>query len=185
MPSVVAPIRVDMQPSGIGCNNNKIAWFALRVRSNCERTTASVLEGKGYQAFVPCYRGRRFPSSPSKNISIPLFPGYIFALFDPDDRLPVLMTPGLVSILGIGKLPVPIPHAEIEAIQRMVASPLHVQPWPFLQVGQRVRVHSGPLVGIEGLVLSLRKDCRLVISVDLLQRSVAAEIDSEWVHPIS
>jgi transcription antitermination factor NusG len=165
--------------------DTQTAWFAIRVRSNCERTASAVLEGKGFPSFFPCYQGRRIPSRSSKLIDIPLFPGYVFSRFDPDDRLPVLVTPGLVSIVSFGRIPAPIPESQISAIRTMVDSRLRVQPWPFLQVGQRVRIHTGPLVGLEGFVLSLRKDCRLVVSIDLLQRSVAAEIDRDWIVPIS
>jgi transcription antitermination factor NusG len=161
------------------------AWFAVRVRSNHERIAAAVLSGKGFPTFLPCYHGRRLPSRRSKQIEIPLFPGYLFSRFDPEDRLPVLVTPGLVSIVSFGRVPAPIPESQINAIRTMIDSSLPVQPWPFLQIGQRVRVHAGPLLGLEGFVLSIRKDCRLVISIDLLQRSVAAEIDRDWIHPIS
>jgi transcription antitermination factor NusG len=165
--------------------DNQIAWFAIRVRSNCERTVSAVLEGKGYPSYFPCYQGRRNLTRSSKLVDIPLFPGYVFSQFDPEDRLPVLVTPGLVSIVSFGRIPAPIPESQISAIRRMVDSHLRIQPWPFLQVGQRVRVHAGPLLGVTGFVLSFRKDCRLVISIDLLQRSVAAEIDRDWIQPIT
>lgn len=185
MPSVVAPMRLCTGSARTLPADQRHAWYAIRVRSNHERTTSDILAGKGFPTFFPRYQGHRFPSASSRLIDIPLFPGYIFARFDAQDRLPVLMTPGLVSIVGFGKMPAPLAEADIQAIQRMVDSGLRVQPWPFLQVGQRVCVHAGPLVGLEGLVLSLRKDCRLIISIHLLQRSVAAEIDRNWVHPIS
>lgn len=185
MPSVVAPMQVCPESARTLPVDQRSAWYAIRVRSNHERTTSAILAGKGFPTFFPRYRGHRFPSASSKLVEIPLFPGYIFARFDAEDRLPVLVTPGLVSIVGFGKIPSPVPEFDITAIRRMVDSGLRVQPWPFLQVGQRVRVHAGPLAGLEGLVLSFRKDCRLIISVNLLQRSVAAEIDRNWVHPIS
>jgi transcription antitermination factor NusG len=156
-------------------------WFALRVRSRHESTAATILGGKGYELFLPRYKSRRAWSDRIKEIQLPLFPGYVFCRFDPQHRLPVLTTPGIVSVVGIGKMPVPIDDAEIAAIQATVQSGLPSRPWPFLQVGQKVRVESGPLSGLEGILLDLKRQHRLVMSVTLLQRSVAVEVDCAWV----
>ena len=161
--------------------NSTYPWFALRVRSHFENTVATVLGGKGYEWFLPQYKSRRAWSDRIKEIQLPLFPGYVFCRFDPQHRLPVLTTPGIVSVVGIGKMPVPIDDAEIAAIQATVQSGLPSRPWPFLQVGQKVRVESGPLSGLEGILLDLKRQHRLVMSVTLLQRSVAVEVDCAWV----
>ena len=99
-----------------------LSWFAVRVRSNFERETDRILNAKGYEAFYPFYKVRREWSDRLREVDLPLFPGYVFCRFDPQRRLPVLTSPGVVSILGIGKSPVPVEDLEIQSIQRMIDS---------------------------------------------------------------
>ncbi|PYS04725.1 MAG: NusG-like protein [Acidobacteria bacterium] len=163
--------------------NGYFPWFALRVRSQCENSVAAVLAGKGYEWFLPRYKSRRVWSDRIKEIQLPLFPGYVFCRFDPDRRLPIVTIPGFVSVVGMGKSPIPIDDAEIAGIQAAVRSGLPSQPWPFLQIGQRVRINYGPLCDLEGILLDFRGQSRLVLSVTLLQRSVAVNMDAAWVTP--
>jgi transcription antitermination factor NusG len=100
------------------------------------------------------------------------------------DRLPILTTPGVIGIVGAGKIPIPIDLDEIEAIRAILRSGLAAQPWPSLRVGSKVYIERGPLVGLEGTITNTDKVYRLVVSVSLLQRSVAVEIDREWARPI-
>ncbi len=113
----------------------------------------------------------------------PLFPGYLFCRFDPQHRLPILKTPGVIQIVGYNRIPTPIDEIEIKAIQTLVASGLQTQPWPFLAVGERVRIESGSLRGLDGIVVKMKENHRLVVSITLLRRSVAVEIDSALVEP--
>lgn len=117
-------------------------------------------------------------------MDVPLFPGYLFCRFRLQDRLPILKTPGMISIVGIAKVPIAVDDAEITALRALVNSGIARQPWPYLQVGRRVRIEHGALCGLEGIVLDFKGGHRVVLSVTLLQRSVAAEIDSAWVGPI-
>jgi transcription antitermination factor NusG len=160
---------------------DNLPWFALQVRTRFEVAVANYLEGKGYQWFLPTYKTRKRWSDRVKEVQAPLFPGYIFCRFDPQTRLPILTTPGVIQIVGYNRLPVPIDEAEISAIQTLVASGVSNEPCPFLAVGDRVRIDSGPLRGLEGILLKIRGDNRLILSVSLLQRSVAVEIDSGFV----
>jgi len=114
-------------------------------------------------------------------MELPLFPGYLFCRFDAMNRLPILTTPGMVQIVGFGKTPVPVPDAEIAAIQAATIGNLAREPWPYLEVGQKVKVECGPMRGVEGILLNIKGSHRLVLSVTLLQRSVAVEVDSNWV----
>lgn len=159
-------------------------WFALQIRSRYEKIAATLLHGKGYELFLPVYKSRRRWSDRIKELELPLFPGYLFCRFNPLDRLPILVTPGVIQVVGIGKSPVPVNDAEIAAIQTAVQSGLPRQPWPFLQVGQRVKIKSGPLQGLEGILLDFKGRHRLLLSVTLLQRSVAVEVDGAWVDPL-
>ncbi|MCI0423321.1 MAG: NusG-like protein [Acidobacteria bacterium] len=140
---------------------------------------ASLLHSKGYEEFLPLYRSRRRWSDRMKAIEKPLFPGYVFCRFDVQKRLPILMTPGVRLIAGIGKTPLPVNDSEMAALQLIVQSGLQAEPWPFLQVGQRVRIERGSLQGVEGILMAIKKPYRLVVSVTLLQRSVAVELDGE------
>ena len=175
--------RPDSAGIGRQPGNGNFPWFALRVRSRHENTVATILSGKGYEWFVPLYKSRRLWSDRIKEIQMSLFPGYVFCRFDLQQRFPILTTPGVVSVVGIGKCPIPIDDAEIAAIQAAVRSGLPSRPWPFLQTGQRVRVEYGPLCGLEGILLHVKGQRRLVLSVTLLQRSVAVEVDDAWVVP--
>ena len=157
-------------------------WFALRVRSRHENTVAAILGGKGYEWFVPLYKSRRLWSDRIKEIQLSLIPGYVFCRFDPHGSR-FLRHRRVVSVVGIGKCPIPIDDAEIAAIQAAVRSGFPSRPWPFLQIGQRVRVEHGPLCGLEGILLYVKGQRRLVLSVTLLQRSVAVEVDDAWVVP--
>jgi transcription antitermination factor NusG len=159
-------------------------WFALRVRSRSEKLVATMAHNKGFQEFLPLHQCRRRWSDRFKSVEVPLFPGYLFCRLNAERRLPILTIPGVLHFVGLGRIPVPIDEAEIAAIERAVRSGLDVQPWPFLNVGQRVRVEFGPLAGVEGILVELRKQRRIVVSVSLLQRSVGVEIEADWIKPL-
>jgi transcription antitermination factor NusG len=114
-------------------------------------------------------------------LEFPLFPGYIFCHFDLANRLPLLTIPGVKEIVGMGKLPYPVDENEITVLQNVVESGLLLRPWPFLKVGQRVMIREGPLRN--GILAEIRGDYKLVVSITLLQRSVAVGVDRAWVHP--
>ena len=162
----------------------RYAWYALRVRSRHENTVASHLQARGYESFLPLYKSQRRWSDRLKEIELPLFPGYVFCQFNLLDRLPILTVPGIVHVVGIGRTPVAIDETEIAAIQAAVKSGLLREPWPFLEIGHRVSIEQGPLCGVEGILLGFRGHQRLVLSVTLLQRSVAVQVDETWVRPM-
>lgn len=161
-----------------------LPWYALRVRSRSEASVAAYLRNQGLEAFLPTYEDTRRWSDRLRRVELPLFPGYLFCRFDPLERLPILKAPGVIHVVGVGRQPVPVDDAEIAAVQMIVRSGLPRQPWPYLQVGQRVRVESGALSGLEGVLLSLKGEHRVVVSVTLLQRSVSLEIERSWARPI-
>jgi transcription antitermination factor NusG len=159
-------------------------WFALQVRSRYENIVTAHLSGKGYECFLPLYICRRRWSDRFKDIKCPLFPGYVFCRFNPLDRLPIRIIPGVVLIVGLGNTPVAIDEREIAAIQSAVKSGLPSQPWPFMQIGQKVRVEHGPLSGLDGVLSDFRGQHRLVLSVTLLKRSIVVQVENSWVTPI-
>lgn len=159
-------------------------WFALHIRSRCEDIVTAHLSGKGYEWLFPKYKSRRRWSDRFKEIELPLFPGYIFCRFNPCDRFPILTIPGVAYIVGVAKTPVSIDETEVVAIQAAFKSGLPSQPWPFLQIGRRVRIEYGPLYGLEGILMDFRGQHRLLLSVTLLQRSIAVQVETAWVRPI-
>ena len=159
-------------------------WFAVQTRTRYENFAAKQLAGRGYEIFLPLYQCKRRWSDRMQEFEMPLFPGYFFCRFNLLDRLPILTTPGVIQIVGIGKTPIPVDEEEVIALQTAVRADIPRHPWPFLKVGERVRVEAGPLSGLEGVLLNFKGRSRLVLSVSLLQRSVAVEVDGEWVTPI-
>lgn len=169
----------------VACPDGQPSWFALQVKGRHERSIAGLLKGKAYEPFLPLYQTTRRWSDRTKRVELPLFPGYLFCRFNPHNRLPILSTPGVLKIVGTGNCPLPVDDAEISAIQRIVESGLQAQPWPFLQLGDRVEVKSGALSGLEGVLTAFKGGRRLVVSVSLLQRSVAVELDGAMVNPLA
>jgi transcription antitermination factor NusG len=159
-------------------------WYALRIRSHYENTVASHLHARGFESFLPLYLCRRRWSDRFKEFELPLFPGYVFCRFDPLNRLPILSIPGVVKPVAIGRTPVPVDDSEIAAIQAAVKTRLRTSPWPYLRVGQRVRIERGPLCGIEGILVGFRGQARLVLSASLLQSSIAVQVEENWVRPL-
>jgi transcriptional antiterminator NusG len=159
-----------------------IPWFAIRVKSRRENVIATALRGKGLEEFAPTYRARNRWSDRVKEVDVPLFPGYIFCRFDPQHRLPVITTPGIFSIVGFGKTPEPVDDSEIARIQSIVSSGALAYPWPFLRIGQKVTIRRGPLTGVDGFLIASKDQYRLVVSIQLLKRSVATDIDRDCVE---
>jgi len=158
-----------------------LPWFALQVRAKHEKGVAEYLCGNGFESFLPLYECRKRWSDRIKVVDTPLFPGYLFCRLNPHNRLPILKTPGVIQIVGSNRVPVAVDKKEIQAIQTLVTSGVPNKPWPYLKVGNHARIESGPLRGLEGVLVQFKGNHRLVLSVTLLQRSVAVEIDSAFV----
>jgi len=160
-------------------------WHALWTRSHCEKLVRDQLAAKGFHPFLPTLANWSTRGGRQHQIALPMFPGYIF-LPDVLDKLAyieVRKSRGLVALLGQGwdKLAV-IPQAEIASVLRMQAAEVEIAPHPYLRVGRRVRVVRGPLAGTEGFLVEVKANRgRLVVSVELLQRSVSAEVDCSAV----
>jgi transcription antitermination factor NusG len=165
--------------------NTDLSWFAVQTRPNWEKLVSQALEGKGFEAFLPSYMARRRWSDRIKELELPLFAGYLFCRMRIEERrLPVLTTPGVRQIVGIGRTPAAVPDAQIDAVRAIVAAGVAAQPWPFVRVGDRVRIKGGSLDGVEGILTGSKKHHRLVVSVELLRRSVAVDVDQAWVEAV-
>ncbi len=161
--------------------SSRFPWYAVQCWLRKESMIAAQLEGQGFECFLPKYKSVREWSDRKKEVEQPLFPGYLFCRFDYTQRRPVVVTPGVLQVVGCGRTPTPIEDREMEAIQIAVASGVPGQPWPYLEVGEKVRIHTGKLSGLEGILVNFKGNHRVVLSVTLLQRSVALEVDLAWV----
>ncbi len=159
-------------------------WFALRVRSKHEQVASLHLRSRGFEEFSPSYKMERQWSDRKRTTDQSLFPGYVFCRLNAQDRLPILTVPGVVGIVGFGDGPTVIPNEEIARVRAMLNSGLMLLPWPFLKVGEMVLIERGPLAGVEGILQEVKGKCRIVVSINLLQRSVSSEIDRAWVRPV-
>jgi transcription antitermination factor NusG len=160
-------------------------WYAIHIQSKFEKVASTALRDKGYEEFLPLYSVKRQWSDRVKQLDLPLFPGYLFCRIDIGRLLPLVTTPGVLGIVSAGKCPIAVSEQEIEAVQTLVRSGLPAMPWPGLIAGTPVWIERGPLSGIEGIVLDVNKKYRLIVSVPLLQRAVAVEIEREWVRPLA
>jgi len=159
-------------------------WYALYVRSRHEKAVENSLRGKGYSVFSPFYHTKRKRIDRIAEVEVALFPGYVFCEFDSNKRLPILMTPGVVRVVGRGNRPEPVDDTEIASIRTVALAGRPVQPWPFLRLGQRVRLQSGPLTGAKGIFLRVEDEYHLIVSVTLLQRAVSVVIEKDAVEPL-
>jgi len=159
-------------------------WYALHVRARFEKHVQAHLQDKGYEVLLPTYESKRRWSDRVKILSLPLFPNYVFCRFNVNERLPILITPGVNFIVGVGRSPVAVDQSEISSIHHVLSSGLAARPWPYLNIGETVRIANGPLEGLSGIIVREKGEDRLIVSVSLLMRSVSVEIDRGWVKPV-
>lgn len=159
-------------------------WYALYTRHQHEKVIAGILSIKGFEVFLPLYTALHAWKDRNKELSLPLFPCYVFLWGGLERRLDILATPGVCTFVGTNGRAAMIPSGEIEALRRATEGSLRMEPYPYLQHGERVRVKSGPFEGIEG-ILTLKKNVyRLVITVELLGKSAAVELDRSMVERV-
>lgn len=157
-------------------------WYAVHTRHQHEKIASRILEYKDFEVFLPLYKSRRRWKDRIKEISVPLFPGYLFVREGRERWLQILTATGVSSIVSCGDWPAIIPHAEVEGVRRLVESSLKIEPHPFLKAGDWVRVKYGPIAGVEGILLRKKNIARLILSVEMLGKSVAVEVDATNVE---
>jgi len=158
-------------------------WYAACTTPRHEKKVALQMEGSQIQHFLPLYRSVRRWKDRRKQLDLPLFPGYIFVRFALRDRLQILRLPGVVQLVGFSGKPAPLPDVEIESLRSGLNGNLRLEPHPYLKLGKKVRVHSGPLAGMEGIMVRRKEKFRVVLSIHLIKRSVAVEVDESEVEP--
>jgi len=159
-------------------------WYAVHTFANHEKRVAKQLEERAVEHFLPLYGSVRRWKDRKVKLELPLFPGYVFVRLALRYRLRVLQTPGVARLVGFGGLPTALPDQEIEAMHNSLQRQSLLEPYPYLTIGRRARLKSGPLRGLEGILVRRKGLLRLVLSLDLIQRSVAVEVDAVDVEPI-
>ena len=159
-------------------------WYAVTVRPRHEKTVTRHFEHRGLNYFLPVYRSRRRWKDRRKELDMALFPGYVFVNLNLRDRLGVLQSPGVMQFVTFQGQPAVVPDLEIRALESGLSAGLGAQPHPYLRQGKKVRVKSGPLVNAEGIMIRRKEGFRLVLSIDLLMRSVMLEVDEADVEPV-
>jgi len=159
-------------------------WYALVVQPRHEKAVDEYLRRRGLAALCPTYAARKRWSDRIQVVNLPLFAGYVFSCFTYGQRILALSTAGVRSIVGFGSKPQPIPEAEIAALQSIRTSGFPMRPWPYLRAGQRVRVVKGCLTGLQGILAREKDLFRVVVSVEMLMRSVAVEVERDSIAPV-
>lgn len=166
-------------------NTSSSEWNAVYTRHQHEKTVAENLTGNGFEVFLPTYNVIRQWADRKKCISLPLFPSYVFVRDALRRSFKILTLPGVHSLVTFAGRPAPIPDSEIDGIRKAVESKYPVEPHPFLRCGDWVRVRRGALAGLEGILVRKKDSCRLILSLELLGRSVAVEVDAFSIQPLT
>jgi transcription antitermination factor NusG len=168
------PRSVDQKPE----------WYAAYTRSRHEKRVAEHLRRKSVEVLLPLYETVHQWKNGRAKVQLPLFPGYLFVRIPYQERLRVLEVPGVAYLVGSSAYPTPIPEPEMYLLRRAIDSGLCAEPYPYLSIGQRVRIKSGPLTGADGVLIRKKQDFRLVLSVDLIMRSIIVDVDGSDVEGI-
>jgi transcription antitermination factor NusG len=159
-------------------------WYVAQTCSRHEKRVALQLNARGIESFLPLYETVSRWKDRRVRIQLPLFPGYVFVRVALRERLRALEIPSVARLVGFGGLPVPLPDHEMEAMQNGLAGHFRAEPHPYLTVGRRVRINFGPLAGLQGILLRKKGSYRFVLSVELIQRSIAVDVDGADIVPI-
>jgi transcription antitermination factor NusG len=159
-------------------------WYATYTRANHERCVADQFASRGVEHFLPQYESVRKWKDRRVRLQLPLFPGYVFVRLAPHDRLRILQIPSVVRVVSFNGSPTPIPDEEINILRAGLSRSAGAQPHPFLTVGRRVRIARGPFAGLEGILKRKKGNLRVIVSLELIQRSVAVDVDSPDVIPL-
>jgi transcription antitermination factor NusG len=159
-------------------------WYAAYTSANHEKRVTEQLAVRSVDHFLPLYESVRRWKDRRVKLQMPLFPGYVFVHLALRDRLQILQIPGVAKLVGFNGTPTALPDEQIEALKAGLAAGVRAEPHPYLTAGRRVRVKSGPLAGMEGILVRRKNAARFVISLDLISRSVAVEVEAEDLQPI-
>jgi transcription antitermination factor NusG len=160
-------------------------WYVASTSANHEKHVAEQLGWRKVEHFLPLYASVRRWKDRRVTLDWPLFPGYVFVRLAMRDRLQVLQVPGVAKLVGFNGLPAALPQEEIDALRRSLAGGKRAEPHPYLTAGRRVMVTNGPMAGLQGVLRRIKNNARLVVSLELIQRAMAVEIDEADVEPVA
>ena len=167
------------------CLDQPKSWYAIYTKHQHEKVIARNLVCKGFETFVPLYESARNWKDRVQLLELPLFSCYVFVKGNLERRLDILTTPGIYCLVSYAGEPAVIPTTEMEGIRQAVQSGARLEPHPFLTCGDLMRVKCGPLAGLQGILVRKKSGCRLVLSVEILAKSAAVEIDGFLVERIA
>jgi len=162
----------------------QLRWYAAYTRANHEKRVREQLEQKSVESFLPAYETVRRWRDRRMRLQLPLFPGYVFVRMALMDRLRVLQVPSVVRLVGFNGMPTALPDQDIESLRRALRQQLRAEPHPYLTIGKRVRILRGPLEGKEGILVRRKANLRVVLSIDLIVRSIVVDVDAVDVEAI-
>jgi transcription termination/antitermination protein NusG len=171
-------------PEATNAEQHSARWYAIYTNSRHEKVVAKQLQDRSIETFVPLYRSWHRWKDRRKLVELALFPSYVFVRIEAQKRLRVLQVPGVVSLVSFNGEPAALPEQEINALRNGLENEVYAEPHPYLRVGRRVRVVRGPMAGAEGILSRKKEKYRVVISLDVLMRSIAVEVDGADVEPI-
>jgi transcription antitermination factor NusG len=181
--SATARIESYVRPPERPVQHYQPRWYAAHTSANREKRVAEQFQLRRIDHFLPVYSSVRRWKDRQVQLELPLFAGYVFVRLALRDRLQVLEVPGVARLVGFSGSAVALPDEEIDALRRSVGCGVRAAPHPYLTVGRRVRVMAGPLTGQEGILLRWKGNWRVVLSVELIQRSIAVEVDTATLEP--
>jgi len=170
-------------PLGLPMHFLEPRWYAVYTCANHEKHVAAEIAARGAEHFLPVYRSVRRWKDRRVTLDLPLFPGYVFVRLPLRDKLRILQVPSVVHFVSFNGLPAALPDDEVEALRSGLGHGLHAEPHPFLTVGRRVRITGGPFAGLEGILKRRKSGARVVVSMDLIQRSIAVDVDVADIAP--
>jgi transcription antitermination factor NusG len=184
--TMTQPITIDSEPSSLAEDtlHSEMLWYAGYTASRHEKRVAEHFAQRGVEHFLPLYETIHRWNNGRHRVQLPLFPGYIFVRIALHDRLRVIEVPGFVRLVGFSSLPCPLPEADINKMKEALNKGVLAEPYPYLTVGTRVEIRNGPMQGMTGILLRRQNKCRVVISVDLIMRSMAVEVEASDVVPM-
>jgi len=172
-------------PASFAGEPEAMNWYALYTAPRHEKSVADQIHRHGISCFLPLYRSIRRWKDRRKELALVLFPGYVFVRMALENRVRVLQLPGALRLVTFNGRPAALPEQEIESLRQRLSGSHLIEPHPYLRVGRRVRVRSGPLEGLEGIIQRRKEHCRIIFSIELIMRSVAVEVDEGEVEFVS
>jgi transcription antitermination factor NusG len=184
MAILVANATSSSHCTGLPSSDWEPLWYAAYTSANHEKRVAEQLAQRSVENFLPLYQSVRRWKDRRVKLQLPLFPGYVFVRLVLPDRMQVLQIPGVAKLVGFNGTPTALPQEEIDSLRTSLEGGVRAEPHPFMTAGRHVRVKYGPLAGMTGILVKRKNRARFVVSVELIQRAIAIEIEETDLEPV-